>query len=338
MATAATVLWLEECTSELAPLVGGKAAGLAALVRLGVQVPRGFAITTAAYCEFVEHNALRERVERLLATSDTYDGQLRASTEIRKLFEASAPSAHVEAHVRGAYAELCGSKNLPVAVRSSATAEDLADASFAGQQETYLWILGADQVLQHVVRCWASLFTAQAIAYRSHLEQPATDLAMGVVVQRMVPAEAAGVMLTLDPITGDRSTIIIEAAYGLGAVVVNGEVNPDRLCLDKDRLAIRSREIGDKDHAYRFDPSTQGTRMQPVSTQLQRQPCLSDEEVLRLATLGIDLEQAMGRALDIEWAIGPGPSGTREVYLLQARPETYWSRKERTPEVVRTFE
>jgi pyruvate,water dikinase len=150
---------------------------------------------------------------------------------------------------------------------------------------------------------------------------------MGVVVQRMVPAEAAGVMLTIDPITGDRSAIVIEAAYGLGAVVVNGEVDPDRFCVDKGRLEIRSRTTGIKTVAYRFDPSVQGTTLQEVAPEIQQQPCVSDDEILALARLGMRMEQTMGRTQDIEWAIGPD----REISLLQARPETVWSQKAPSP-------
>jgi pyruvate,water dikinase len=151
---------------------------------------------------------------------------------------------------------------------------------------------------------------------------------MGVVVQQMVPAEAAGVMLTIDPITGDPSGIMIEAAYGLGAAVVNGEVDPDRFFVDKSELSIRTRAIGVKSFGYRFDPSVQGTRREDIQAHLQDQPCVTDQEVIQLASLGKRMEQAMGRTQDIEWAIGPGgPDGGRQVFLLQARPETVWSQK-----------
>ncbi|MBV9582696.1 MAG: PEP/pyruvate-binding domain-containing protein [Chloroflexi bacterium] len=212
---------------------------------------------------------------------------------------------------------------LPVAVRSSASDEDSTTASFAGQQETYLWILGGHDVLRHVLRCWASLFTPQAIAYRHQLRTPTTNLAMGVVIQQMVPAEAAGVMLTLDPITGDTASIFVEAAYGLGAAVVNGEVDPDRFVVDKNPLSIRSRTIGVKSIAYGFDSSAQSTRRADVAKHLQNQPCMTDAEVLQLASLGKQMEQTMGRPQDIEWAI----DAARQVFLLQARPETVWSQK-----------
>jgi pyruvate,water dikinase len=317
------VLLLDDCTTDCAALVGGKATGLGALLREGLQVPPGFAITTTAYREHIAHNGLAGELERLLADCATYEAQVRVSEEIRGLFEASTPSPRLEDEVLRAHAELCQSDQLPVAVRSSATAEDMANASFAGQQETYLWILGGGEVLRHVVRCWASLFTSQAIAYRAYLGTPVADLAMAVIVQRMVPAEAAGVMLTIDPITGDQSVIVIEAAYGLGAAVVNGEVNPDRACVDKESLEIRSRTISPKTVAYRFNSAKQGIRLEDVARDQQNKPCVTDAEFCELARLGKHMERAMGRTQDIEWAIGPG----REVFLLQARPETVWSQK-----------
>jgi phosphoenolpyruvate synthase/pyruvate phosphate dikinase len=326
------VIWLSDCSGDQASLVGGKVLGLGSLMREGFQVPSGFAVSTHAYREHVAHNQLGAELDRILADCQTFERQQRAADEIRSLFEHSRPSASLQEHILGAHEQVCNGNPLqPVAVRSSATAEDLADASFAGQQETYLWIIGGEQVLDNVVRCWASLFTAQAIAYRAHRHVPVQDLAMGVVVQCMVPAEAAGVMLTIDPVNGDRSQISIEAAFGLGAAVVNGEVTPDRFGVDKVTLEIRSRAIGTKKVAYRFDANVQGTRLEPVPTEQQSQYCLDDDEVIHLATLGKRMEQAMGRAQDIEWAIGRGALGVREIFLLQARPETVWSQKLSAP-------
>jgi pyruvate,water dikinase len=322
------VIGLTDCTSDCADIVGGKAVGLGALLREGLQVPPGFAITTSAYREHVRHNNIARDIQRILSNCSTYDDQLRASELIRQLFEQTALAPAVEDAIRAAYLEVCQDSHLPVAVRSSATAEDMQNASFAGQQETYLWVVGGDEVLRHVRQCWSSLFTPQAISYRARLRTDVTDLAMGVVVQRMVPAEAAGVMLTLDPITGDRSGIIIEAAYGLGLGVVNGEVDPDRLCVDKATLRIRSRSTGVKKLAYRFDPSGQGTRVEDVPRDQESKPCVSDHEVIELARLGLRMEQAIGQPQDIEWAIGPGDGGEREVFLLQTRPETVWSQTE----------
>jgi phosphoenolpyruvate synthase/pyruvate phosphate dikinase len=323
MLSEALVLGFEDCTRDCAQLVGGKATGLGALLRERFQVPPGFAITTAAYRRHVAQNALSGEVERLLADATTYEAQLRASEAIRLLFEASVPPSEVEDAICRAYTELCQQAETPVAVRSSATHEDSAAASFAGQQETYLWIVGERELLRHVVRCWGSLFTAQALAYRTHLGTDVSGLAMGVVVQRMVAAEAAGVMLTIDPITGDGSSIVIEGAFGLGVAVVNGEVTPDHVTVDKKQLAIRSKSIGQKSVAYRFDATVQGVQLEQVPSEIQEKPCFTDAEIVELARLGKQMEQAMGCAQDIEWAIGPG----REVFLLQARPETVWSQK-----------
>jgi phosphoenolpyruvate synthase/pyruvate phosphate dikinase len=321
------VVELAHCTADHHALVGGKACGLALLIGNGFRVPPGFALTTRAYREHVEHNKLVDDLERLMTDCGTYEAQLRASDEIRQLFEHSTPAASVEDAVVQAYERLCMNGDRPLAVRSSATAEDLSAASFAGQQETYLWITGADRVLRHVLRCWASLFTPQAIAYRLQMRTPPSDLAMGVVVQCMVPAEAAGVMLTLDPITGDTSSITIEAAYGLGAVVVNGEVTPDRFVVDKASLSLRSRTIGEKTSAYRFDSAAGAVMMTPVDRPLQNRACVSDDEMLEVARIGLHMEQVTQHAQDIEWAIGPGDEGPREVFMLQARPETIWSQK-----------
>jgi pyruvate,water dikinase len=224
--------------------------------------------------------------------------------------------------------DACRTDGTPLAVRSSATAEDTIGASFAGQQETFLWIVGVEAVLRHVLRCWASLFSAQAIAYRGRLQTPPDDLAMAVVVQNMVAAEAAGVMMTLDPLTGDRSTITIEAAYGLGTAVVNGEVTPDRFCVDKAQLSIAMCATGDKPLAYRFDARAQAVAPEPVDRSLRTRACVADEEVIELARLGKRMEAVMGRPQDIEWAIGPGTGGPRDLFLLQARPETIWSKRD----------
>jgi phosphoenolpyruvate synthase/pyruvate phosphate dikinase len=305
------VLWLEECGAEAAPLVGGKAVGLGHLVRQGHRVPAGFAVSTAAYREALAAGG------RPVAVGD-----------------------RLAAEITAAYRRLGGDAGVPVAVRSSATAEDTAEASFAGQQDTYLWVRGADAVLAHVARCWASLFTDRAVAYRARLGIGDDEVAMGVVVQAMVPAEAAGVLLTLDPLTGDRSQVTIEAAYGLGRAVVEGEVTPNRFAVDKVTLELRSSTVGEKAFAYRFDPAAGRVARVGVPADDRARPCLDDAEAAELAGLGKRVEQALGVPQDVEWAIGPpaapgtgtgapGAAGGRELWLLQARPETVWSRRPR---------
>ncbi len=325
------ILPLEGCTADDRALVGGKALGLGSLLREGLQVPPGFAVTTDAYRESVVSSGLQAEVVRLLEGCTTDEERIRASELIRAMFERAEVAHDVAIEIALAYRALGNGRPVPVAVRSSATAEDLGEASFAGQQDTYLWIRGEDEVVAAVKRCWGSLFSPQVIAYRAHFGIPTEDLAMAVVVQRMVDAAAAGVMITLDPVTGDPSQITIEASYGLGLAVVGGEVTPDRYAVDKVTYEIRNRTINDKGFAYRFDPDRREVVTVDVPTDDRTLPALTDEEVVALARLGRAVERAHRGAQDIEWAIGPGRNGEREIFLLQTRPETVWSRRPRAP-------
>jgi pyruvate,water dikinase len=326
-----TVLRLEECTPQLAGRVGGKAVGLGHLLRQQLAVPAGFVITTDAYRDWIRDRSLEGELASLLHEPGDVAGDDRTSRRIRAAFEATGLLDELAAEVCDAYAELGRNQQVPVAVRSSATAEDTAEASFAGQQDTYLWVAGASSLLVHVVKCWGSLFTPQAISYRRRLSIPVEEVAMAVVVQRMVAAEAAGVMMTIDPVTGDRSQISIEGSFGLGLSVVGGEVTPDRFCVDKVTFEIRSRAVGFKPFAYRLDPAAGEVRRFDLAPGEGGLPCLQDEEVIRIAEIGKRAEGALGGPQDIEWAIGPGPEGPRQLFMLQARPETVWSRKSRGP-------
>lgn len=326
------VYWLDECTPECAELVGGKALGLGHLTRGEMQVPPGFVVSTAAYRRFLEKTGLADEIDRIVNSATTLKQQQDASEKIEALFDEAHPDGSIAREITSSYERLeIDGEPAPVAVRSSATAEDTADASFAGQQETYLWIQGLEDVSHHVTRCWASLFTPQAIAYRARLGILSKEVAMGVVVQAMVPAEAAGVMITLDPVTGDSSQLSIEAAHGIGHAVVSGEVNPDRYAVDKVTLEVRSKTIVAKQIAYRFDPEIGSVRSIPVPEEEQTAECVTDAEVAELAKLGKRMEHLLGDPQDIEWAIGPGKSGSRELFLLQARPETVWSQRQRAP-------
>lgn len=326
------VYQLNECIPECAELVGGKALGLGHLSRAGMQVPPGFVVSTAAYRCFLEKSGLAGEIDSLVNGATTLKQRQEASERIEKLFEEAHPDGSIACEIGDFYERLqVASEPAPVAVRSSANAEDTADASFAGQQETYLWIQGLENVSHHVTRCWASLFTPQAISYRARLGISSKEIAMGVVVQAMVPAEAAGVMITLDPVTGDSSALSIEAAHGIGHAVVSGEVNPDRYAVDKVTLEQRSKTIVAKQIAYRFDPETGTVHSMAVPEQQQTTKCVTDEEVTELAELGKGLEKLLGGPQDIEWAIGPGESDPREIFLLQTRPETVWSQRQRSP-------
>jgi pyruvate, water dikinase len=282
-------------------LVGGKCANLGELTKAGFRVPPGFALTTAAY-------------ERFSVVGGMPDDVL--------------------AELRAAYEALCGSEpDAAVAVRSSAVGEDSAEASYAGQQETYLWQCGSSNVARAVVRCWASLHSPEATAYRARLGEARQKPTMAVAVQRMVDARVAGVLFTLSPATGDRSVIAINASWGLGVGVVGGEVTPDEYWVDKVQLAIRRTTIADKAREYRPDVARGGTREVAVALELRTVPCLSEQEVLELARLGKLLERHYGQPQDIEWAIArDARTGFPEdVFLLQSRPETVWSPRPAAP-------
>ncbi len=325
------VLTLDACREDSLARVGGKALGLGSLLSEGLRVPPGFVVTTDAYRESVVWPGLAAEITRMLDGADTTADQHDASERIRAMFERAELTDAVAVEIALAYRRLGGGEPIPVAVRSSATAEDLAEASFAGQQETYLWIRGEDALVRAVMRCWGSLFTPQAIAYRAHFNVPTRDLAMAVVVQRMVPAIAAGVMITLDPVNGDRSQVTIESSVGLGLAVVGGEVTPDRFAVDKVTFDVRSRAIGDKAIAYRFDPEAGDVVCADVAPDERSEPSLTDEEIVALARLGRDVERRRGGPQDLEWAIGPGQNGSRELFLLQMRPETVWSVRQARP-------
>ena len=321
------VLDLAACGPDVAAQVGGKAAGLGRLLLHGFPVPPGFVVTTSAYRDCLAAAGIESQIDEILATHAANPDQRAASALIQALFSDAFMGDGVEQAIRAAYDAL--GEQLAVAVRSSATAEDLADASFAGQQDTYLWLTGADAVVAHVLRCWASLFTAQAIAYRARFQVSPEALAMGVVVQQMVPAATAGVMMTLEPVSGDRSAIYLEAALGLGEGVVRGDVPTDRYWVGKTSRQLEREEIAVKDRAHRFDAAGGDVRLMAVDPHQGAKPCLTHPEALALALLGGEVEDAFGAPMDIEWAIDQA----RDVFLLQARPETVWSTRDPlTPE------
>ena len=287
---------------------------LARLSRAGLPVPGGFHVTTGAYRQFVSENGLQPCVlEALKGTDATQPASLEAaSQEIGKLFTTARMPAEIADAIRSAYTDM---EDAPVAVRSSATAEDLPGASFAGQQETYLNIRGNDAVLEAVKRCWASLWTGRAIGYRltNGIEQE--SVALAVVVQKLVPAEAAGVLFTANPLNGRRDEILINAAWGLGEAVVSGAVTPDTVTADKSTGRMLQRTVAVKQvMTVRTDS---GTREQPVPLSLRKKAVLSRVRTEALARLGGRIEDLYGMPMDIEWALSHG-----KFAILQARPIT----------------
>ena len=222
---------------------------------------------------------------------------------MRALIVAADMPADVESAIRAGYAAIAGANDLPVAVRSSATAEDMPDASFAGQQDTYLWVVGADEVVTHVKSCWASLFNARAISYRAknHLEGVAVEMAVGV--QKMVDARSAGVAMTLNPINGDRTKIVIDSAFGLGEPVVSGEITPDNFVVEKVLLEILSRKISEKDHELVPDRAARRAVDRVIEPSRRTQPSLSDAETIAVAKLAKRWKRSWAVPQDVEWAI-----------------------------------
>jgi rifampicin phosphotransferase len=324
------IKWLDECDAESAPLVGGKAVSLGALAAHGLEVPPAFAITTEAYRTSLAAHGLEPRIAELLAGTGATSDNRAASEQITSLFEPGLMHAGVAREILDAYRRLGSGQPVAVAVRSSATADYAAEVSFAGHQETYFWIRGEDELLRHVVRCWASLFTPQAISYLSRFDVPADGLAMGVVVQEMVPADAAGVMTTLNPATGDATQIYVESAYGLREGVARGDVGSDRFWVDKQSLAVRADEINPKHQAHWFDPEAGEVQLVDVPAGDRERASLTSEEVRAIAEHGRRVEDAFGAPMDIEWAI-VGTGIPRRIALVQARPETVWSQRARVP-------
>jgi pyruvate,water dikinase len=320
------VVDLTACSSDGAADVGGKAAGLGALLAAGMPVPAGFAVTTSAYRESVA--AISRELAAIAATPAIGDAE--TSAQLRACFDELPLPEHVAAQVRQAYLALDPSGRALVAVRSSATAEDLAEASFAGQQDTYLGVRGAESVLEHVARCWGSLFTPQAIGYRRQFDVPVDGLAMAVVVQSMVDAEAAGVMMSLDPVTGDRSTVFISAAHGLGEGVVVGDIESDSIWVDKRGPTVTRVESAHQQEAYRYDADGV-VRRQPLAAELGNKPALLPQEAVELARIAIRMERQQGCPQDLEWAIDLDDTGTRRIRLLQSRPETVWANRSTRP-------
>ena len=323
------ISWFADVGLDHRPQVGGKGASLGELRRAGIAVPPGFVVRTAAFEQFLAaieaEYAVRRRIEALSA-ADLSAVSACCEAVRRRLQEAPLP-AEVQRQIESAHTELCGPQGKALAVRSSATTEDAADASFAGLQDTYLWIDGLSQTVERVRSCWASLYSVESVSYRRRRNLPEQGVAMAVVVQAMVDARTAGVMFTRSPTTGDRSVISVEGAWGLGSAVVGGEVTPDRWVLGKVTGEITVREISDK--TIRHAPAVRGgIETRPVEEAARRAPCLSDEELQTLRAIGRRVERHYGCPQDIEWAV---ERCSGEVLLLQSRPETVWSSRECVP-------
>src|SRR5216683_914546 len=327
----AIVVWLENVRKDDVHIVGGKCANLGELTAKGVTVPPGFAVTADAFRRFLEETKIGEVIQKTLTSGEgprdpkQYE---EASEEIRKIIESAPMPSDIASEVRSAYRDLerkTGNSQVKVAVRSSATSEDLPDASFAGQQDTYLNVKGEDQLVHYVQKCWSSLYTPRAIFYREEKGFPHEKVLISVGVQKMVDSEVSGVIFTLDPVNGDPSKIIIESSWGLGEALVAGVVRPDRFIVDKGTLQIVHKEIVPKMVEHVPNLETGLTMQRDVPAERRNTASLGDEQVVELARLARDIEDHYQTPQDVEFAVERSKSG-QKVYVVQTRPETFWAR------------
>jgi rifampicin phosphotransferase len=308
---------LDEVGKDDIALAGGKGSNLGELSRAGLPVPPGYVVITRAYEAFVESNNIGDVIvgHASVARAEDPAGFEEVAGGIRTLFSGGHVPERMADEIRAAYQELGEDAEAPVAVRSSATAEDLAGASFAGQQETYLNVRGERALFEAVKNCWASLWTARAMAYRARQGIDPATVSFAVVVQRMVESEAAGVMFTANPSNGRRDQTTISAAWGLGESVVSGSVTPDSIVVEKESGRVLSRETADKGLMTVYTEG--GTAESSVPEALRREPVLDDEMVATLARYGATIEHHYGMPQDIEWALAGG-----EFFIVQSRPIT----------------
>jgi pyruvate, water dikinase len=304
---------LERLTRGDEPSFGGKSANLGELLTADIPVPPGFAISTEAYRAFVRDAGLQDTIET-------------GSPAIADAMRAASMPGDVRTQVAEAYAQL--GDDVPVAVRSSAIGEDSQDATFAGQQETYLWVRGAERVCDAVRDCWASLYSPTAVSYRARLAESAGPPAMGVTVQLMVDAEVSGVMFTCNPVSGDPSMVAINASWGLGLAVVGGEVTPDDYLVSKVTREVVREHVHAKDVQYVPDPKGNGAVRVAVPEDQRERPCLDQPALERLVEVARNVERHFGCHQDIEWALA-GDSG--ELFVVQTRPVTAVAKKADKP-------
>jgi pyruvate,water dikinase len=314
------------------PMVGGKNASLGEMINAGIRVPPGFAVTTDSYLNFVTKAKILDEIYESLSNLDPNDVASldKAADQVQEYILNAPIPEEIQDAIKDGYSQLCDHcqvEVIPVAVRSSATAEDLPTASFAGQQDTYLWITGAEQVIQNVRKCWASLFTPRAIAYRIKNEFEHEKVLISVGVQKMVNSRAAGVMFTINPTDGDISKVVIEGSWGLGETVVSGSVNPDKFVVDKVMMEINERSISTKHIECVYDVDKGEVVNADVDDALQCECCMEDQEIKTLVKVAKEIEAHYGRAMDIEWAIDKDFSFPDNLFIVQARPETVWSQR-----------
>jgi len=313
------VVWLEEVGKDDLSIVGGKGASLGEMINIGVPVPGGFAVTAQAFRDFINRAGIAEKLFEALKVDVNQESELhKAEKAAKKLIMDAKVPEDIEQAIKSRYEELCKreGKQVFVAVRSSATAEDLPDASFAGQQETYLNVRGAEDVFNAVRKCWASLYGARAIFYRVEQGFEHDKVNLSAIVQKMVDSEKSGVMFSSQPSTGEP-LVVIEGAWGLGEAVVSGSVSPDNYVVDRKTKSIVSKYIATKEIMIIKDPKTLKTVTVKVPAKKKEAAVLKDSEALELAKYAEILEKHYGTPQDIEWGVEKN-----KIYILQSRPIT----------------
>ncbi|MBN1191370.1 MAG: phosphoenolpyruvate synthase [Dehalococcoidales bacterium] len=313
------IVWFAEVDKKDIASVGGKGANLGELTQARIPVPQGFIVTADAYYQFIEQTHIAEQIRHKLEPLDPHNSKLlqKVAEEIQKIILDCTVPSDLAGEIREAYKKM--GEGL-VAVRSSATAEDLPDASFAGQQSTYLNVQGEEGVVDAVKSCWASLFNARAIFYRAERNFDHFKVGIAVPVQRMVQSQASGVMFTLEPVTSDKGKIVIEAVLGLGEAIVSGEVTPDLFIVDKEDLRIIRKKVNKQEWQLIKNPVSQSGHLNiksPIPDSLQSSQKITDEDVIKLAMIGKNIEEHYAFPQDIEWAKEEG-----QLYITQARPVT----------------
>jgi phosphoenolpyruvate synthase len=326
------ILSFSNIRKEMIDLVGGKGANLGELLSQGIRVPPGFVLTSKAYRYFLDYNNLREKIISILKEEKD---SATASSRIKQLILSAEIPPDLEEITLNAYEELVKQvgKEILVAVRSSATAEDIESASFAGQQDTYLNV-ERSQLFEKIKLVWASLFNERAIEYRKSKGIDPSKMEMAVVIQKMVNSRSSGVMFTLNPANGDRNFIVIESSWGLGEAVVGGMVTPDEVVISKHDLKIVDRRISKKNLKIIYDPHLKANRELEIQGKESESPSITDEEAIELAKLAVKIEKHYEVPMDIEWAIDGDLTFPDNVFIVQARPETFWVSKQSRQEPV----
>lgn len=321
------VRWFNELKKEDFQLCGGKASHLGEMTCMGIRVPEGFSIVAETFYEHLRANKLEEPIKKI-CQSINYDDVIdveKKTAEIRNLIEEKPIPSEIEEEIICNYEKM--GPDTYVAVRSSVAVKDSQISSFPGLMDTYHYLKGSEKVLEYVKKCWASVWTARATCARHQRGIEHSRAIIAPIVQRMVHPKCAGVMFTLNPVNGDLSKVVIEGAWGVGEGVVSGNITPDRYVVDKVTEEILEKSISDKEKQYTFDPELNRPTYRPVPEEMRRKPCLNDEEIRELVRLAKLIEKHYGVAMDIEWAVDTRGEYPDNIYMLQCRPESVWSKR-----------